>query len=130
MHKEEMAMKRGFGVAACFLGALLVVAAVAAGAGSMEPIETEDGLFKLSVLGLHDNHGITEVTGKIVNNSGQDYEAANFTLIAYRADGGEAARKNVEIEDLVNGALKVFRVDVNANILMIDKFGILFNSEE
>ena len=108
----------------------MVVAAVAAGAGSMEPVETEDGLFKLSVLELHDLHGITEVTGKIVNNSGRDYEAANFTLIAYRADGGEAARKDVEVEDLVNGALKVFRVDVNANILAIAKFGILFNSGE
>jgi len=128
MHEEEIAMNRGFGVAACFLGVLLVVATVAAGAGSMEPIETEDGLFKLSVLELHDLHGITEVTGKIVNNSGRDYEAANFTLIAYRADGGEAARRDVKVVELANGAFRVFRVDVNANILMIAKFGVVFNS--
>jgi len=94
----------------------------------MEPVETEGGLFKLSVMGLHDNHGVTEVTGKIANNSGQDYKAASFTLIAYRADGGEAARRDVKVVELANGAFRVFRVDVNANILMIAKFGVVFNS--
>lgn len=123
-------MKRGAGVVACLLGVLLVMAMAAAGAGDMEPVETEDGLFKLSVMELHDNHGVTEVTGKIANNSGQDYKTANFTVIAYRADGGEAARRDVEVEDLVDGAFKVFRVDVGANILAIAKFAIVFNPGE
>jgi len=121
-------IKTGVGTMACTVGLLLLAAAIAAGAEKMEPVQTEDGLFTLKVMELMDNHGVTEVTGKITNNSGQDYKAAIFTLIAYRPDGGEAARRDVKIEDLANGAFKVFRVDVNANILAIGDFGIVFNS--
>jgi len=122
-------MKRGLGTMACILGVLLLAATMAPGA-EMEPVQTEDGLFTLKVMELMDNHGVTEVAGKITNNSGQDYKGANFTLIAYRADGGEAARREVKIENLANGGFRVFRVDVNANILAIADFSIVFNSGE
>ncbi len=103
---------------------------MAAAAGSMEPVETEDGLFKLTVMELHDDHGVTQVAGKIANNSGQDYKTADFTLVAYRADGAVAAKRDVKVEDLSNGSFKVFRVDVNAYILSIASFGIVFNPAE
>ena len=126
-------MMRRVGSVACGMGlllAILVMVAAVAGAAGMEPVETEDGLFKLKVMDLHDNHGVTEVTGKIVNNSGQDYKTAIFTLIVYRPDGDEATRKEVEVQDIASGALKVFRVDVDVNILTIAKFGIVFDSGE
>jgi len=112
------------------LGVVLLTAPMAAAAADLEPVKTEDGLFELTVMELHDNHGVTQVAAKIVNGSGRDYKIASFTLIAYRPDGVEAARREVKVEGLANGALKVFRVDVNANILAIGKFGIAFDSGE
>lgn len=123
-------MKRFAGIAVCFLGVLFVAASMAAAAASMEPVETEDGLFKLTVMELHDDHGVTQVAGKIANNSGQDYKTAGFTLVAYRADGAVAAKRDVKVEDLANGSFRVFRVDVNAYILSIASFGIVFNPAE
>jgi len=130
MDEEREMAKRGVCALACFFGVVLLAAAMAAGGETMEPVKTEDGLFELTVMELHDNHGVTEVAGKIANNSGRDYKSALFTLIAYRPDGGEAARREVKIEGLANGCFRVFRVDVNANILAIGKFGIAFNSGE